>query len=54
LLETAVAGGLLDGGTLAPGFLGDDGVPAEAVEATVCLLRTVVSQELSNPVERPF
>jgi hypothetical protein len=44
LIEDAVAEGCLDGGTVDPTFIGDDGIPAEGVAAVVTVLRTIVAQ----------
>lgn len=54
LLERGAAGGLLDGGTLDPVFIGDDGVPAAAIHAIVELLSTIVGQQSRVLAERPF
>ena len=54
LLAESVAAGLLDGGTLDPTFVGDDGVPVEAVKAVAQLLTTIAHQDLAVPAERPF
>jgi D-glutamate cyclase len=54
LLETGLAAGLLDGGTLDPGFLGDDGVPGAAITAVVELLSTIVAQRARVLDKRPF
>jgi hypothetical protein len=54
LLEGGFDVGLLDGGTLDPTFVGDDGVPATAIRAVVELLSTIVTQQSRETVERPF
>ncbi len=54
LLEQGRSAGLLDGGTLDPDFLGDDGVPGAAIAATVELLTTIVAQRAREVAERPF
>jgi hypothetical protein len=54
LLETGIAAGLLDGGTLDPTFVGDDGVPGAAIAAMVELIATIVSQRSRPVAERPF
>jgi len=54
LLEGALETGFLDGGTLDPTFVGDDGVPGAAIEALVEVLSTIVHQQSREPVARPF
>jgi hypothetical protein len=54
LLLRGAEQGLLDGGTLDPTFLGDDGVPATAICAIVTLLSTIVEQQSRRLAERPF
>jgi D-glutamate cyclase len=54
LLEGGLEAGLLDGGTLDPSFVGDDGVPGVAIRALVELLSTIVNQQSRELVERPF
>jgi hypothetical protein len=54
LLEAGMAEGLLDGGTLDPTFVGDDGIPGEAIAAMVELIATIVSQRSRTIAERPF
>ncbi|MHB1243888.1 MAG: glutamate cyclase domain-containing protein [Gaiellaceae bacterium] len=54
LLEAGMQAGLLDGGTLDPEFVGDDGVPGSAVAAMVELIATIVSQTSRAIPERPF
>jgi hypothetical protein len=54
LLQRGRSMGLLDGGTLDPDFLGDDGVPGSAIGATVELLATIVAQHSREVAERPF
>lgn len=44
LIRDAVAEGCLDGGTVDPQFIGDDGIPVEFVKAVVTVLRGIVSQ----------
>lgn len=48
LLRDAVAEGCLDGGTVDPTFVGDDGIPAQGVAAVITLLNTIVSQWFSS------
>lgn len=48
LLRDAVAEGCLDGGTVDPEFVGDDGIPALGVAAVITLLNTIVSQWFSK------
>jgi hypothetical protein len=54
LLRTGRSNGLLDGGTLDPDFLGDDGIPGSAIGATVELLSTIVAQHSREVGKRPF
>jgi hypothetical protein len=54
LLETGMEAGLLDGGTLDPTFVGDDGVPGGALAAMVELIATIVAQRSRAVAERPF
>ena len=54
LLEGGLEWGLLDGGTLDPSFVGDDGVPGVAICAVVELLSTIVNQQSRETAERPF
>jgi hypothetical protein len=54
LLQRGADEGLLDGGTLDPDFIGDDGVPGVAIHAIVALLSTIVSQQSRELAERPF
>jgi hypothetical protein len=44
VIEAGVKEGCLDGATVDPTFIGDDGIPGVAVAAVVTLLSTVVSQ----------
>jgi D-glutamate cyclase len=54
LLQRGVDSGLLDGGTLDPSFVGDDGVPGTAICAIVTLLSTIVEQQSRRLPKRPF
>ena len=54
LLEGALDAGFLDGGTLDPTFVGDDGVPGAAISALVELQSTIVQQQSREVAKRPF
>lgn len=54
LLRRGAREGLLDGGTLNPDFVGDDGVPGDAIHAIVALLSTIVDQQSRELADRPF
>jgi D-glutamate cyclase len=41
-MSAAVEAGGIDGGSMIPGRVADDGIPAEAVRAVITLLRTIV------------
>lgn len=53
LLEVGIAGGLVDGASVKPDLIWDDGIPAAGVAAWVDTLSTIVSQEATR-IERPF
>jgi hypothetical protein len=54
VMKAAVGLGFIDAGTLDPAYVGEDGVPGDAIAAFVLLLGTIVRQELKPATRRPF